>query len=88
METLCRLNMASTNACINLKNFDYSRMPTNEYVNRGKNKNTSYYSVEYYRKNELLYSKNNLNEGQRALFDYIIENPNNIILLQAGPGES
>lgn len=72
---------------IKMKNFDLSRLPTTEYGNRGKNKGDPELQWKLMRKNRTLYTKENLNERQRELFDYAMQHPKDIILLQAGPGK-
>lgn len=73
-------------ASFNMNNFDLSSAPTTEYFNRGKNKGDPELQLTLMRKNRTLYTRNNLNERQRELFDYVIDNPHDIVLLQAGPG--
>lgn len=34
-----------------------------------------------------IYAKSRLNEGQLRIFDYVEQNPNRMIIIQAGPGE-
>lgn len=33
-----------------------------------------------------IYAKARLNEGQRRIFDYVEQNPDRMIIIQAGPG--
>lgn len=35
-----------------------------------------------------IYAKSRLNEGQRRIFDHVEQNPNDMIIIQAGPGKS
>lgn len=72
---------------INMQNFDLSHTPTTEYFNRGKNKGDPELQLTLMRKNRTLYTRDNLNDAQRELFDYAMSHPNDIILLQAGPGK-
>lgn len=47
---------------------------------------------EHLDEQELLYERNiystsRLNEGQKRIYDYVEKNPNNMIIIQAGPGK-
>uniref|UniRef100_A0A0C9QFT6 XcpR protein n=1 Tax=Fopius arisanus TaxID=64838 RepID=A0A0C9QFT6_9HYME len=77
---------SSSPSSILMKNFDLSCKPTTEYTNRGKNRGNVNRQMELLHKNRSIYTPDNLNECQKELFDYTMEHPHDIILLQAGPG--
>lgn len=70
-----------------LKNFNYDRKPTTIYENRNKNKGFSGDKRTDRKTAQVLYKKENLNTKQRELFDHVVTHTNDIVLLQAGPGE-
>lgn len=69
-----------------LKNFGSSK-PSTIYSSRGKNKGSDYDVEANYEYGLNFYKKERLNQQQRELFDWVIDNPSKIALLQAGPGK-
>lgn len=71
-----------------LKNFNFSIKPSTVYGSRGKHKGSAESNEYNFKHDAEFHTIERLNAQQRELFDWVLDNPNGIALLQAGPGES